>query len=128
MNTALWIITGFLTVLFLVSGIGKLFVPRDRMAKMGSATQWVLGFSPGALKTIGAAETLGAVGLVLPAVTGIVPVLVPLAALGLTLLMAGAVILRIRRREPKVALLDGFYLALTAFVAIGRFAIEPFTG
>ncbi|MDH6436034.1 hypothetical protein M2158_004574 [Streptomyces sp. SAI-144] len=52
----------------------------------------------------------------------------PLAAAGLALIMTGAVILRVRRGEPKAALLDGGYLALTAFVAVGRFALEPFTG
>jgi hypothetical protein len=42
--------------------------------------------------------------------------------------MTGALIMRIRRGETKAALADGAYLALTAFVAIGRFALEPFTG
>lgn len=128
MNTALWIIAGFLTVLFLISGFGKLFVPKDRMAKMSRASAWVQDFSPGALKALGVLEILGAIGLILPAVLGIAPVLVPLAALGLALFMAGAVILRIRRHEPGFGLLDLFYLALAAFVAIGRFTLEPFTG
>ncbi|WP_414945349.1 DoxX family protein [Amycolatopsis sp. cmx-11-32] len=46
--------------------------------------------------------------------------LVPLAALGLALVMAGAVVPRLRRHEPEIALLDLGYLALCAFVAIGR--------
>ncbi|WP_327255855.1 DoxX family protein [Streptomyces sp. NBC_01244] len=128
MNTALWIITGLLAAVFLFSGFGKLFVPREKMAGMAEAARWVLDFEPGTLKAIGALEVLGAVGLVLPAVLGIAPVLVPLAATGLALIMTGAMILRIRRGEPKAALGDGAYLALTVFVAIGRFALEPFTG
>ncbi|GAA2820935.1 hypothetical protein GCM10020220_006660 [Nonomuraea rubra] len=67
-------------------------------------------------------------GLILPALLGIAPILVPLAASGLTLIMTGAVIMRIRRGETKAALGDGGYLALAAFVAIGRFVLEPFTG
>ena len=51
-----------------------------------------------------------------------------MAASGLALIMTGAVTMRIRRGETKAALGDGGYLALTAFVAIGRFALEPFTG
>ncbi|MBB5934185.1 DoxX family protein [Streptomyces zagrosensis] len=128
MNTALWITTGLLTAVFLLSGFGKLFVPREKMAAMGDAARWVLDCKPGALKAIGALEILGAAGLVLPALLGIAPILVPLAATGLALIMTGAVILRARRGEPKAALLDGGYLALTAFVAVGRFALEPFTG
>ncbi|MEU4969060.1 DoxX family protein [Streptomyces smyrnaeus] len=128
MNTALWITTGLLTAVFLFSGLGKLFVPREKMAAMTDAARWVLDFKPGTLKAIGALEILGAAGLVLPALLGIAPILVPLAAVGLALIMTGAVILRVRRGEPKAALLDGGYLALTAFVAVGRFALEPFTG
>ncbi|MER7365819.1 DoxX family protein [Nonomuraea wenchangensis] len=128
MNIALWIITGLLTAIYLFSGFGKLFVPQEKMAQMGNAARWVLDFKPGTLKAIGALEILGAVGLILPALLGIAPILVPLAASSLTLLMTGAVIMRIRRGETIAALVDGSYLALAAFVAIGRFALEPFTG
>ena len=67
-------------------------------------------------------------GLVLPAALDIAPVLVPLAAVGLVLLMAGAVITRIRRHEPKPMVADLIYLALAGFVAWGRFVLEPFIG
>ncbi|WP_031004244.1 DoxX family protein [Streptomyces sp. NRRL F-5727] len=128
MNTALWIVTGLLTAVYLFSGFGKLFVPREKMASMSHAARWVLDFRTGTLKAIGALEILGAVGLVLPAVLGIAPILVPLAAGGLALIMTGATIVRIRRGETRAALGDVAYLALAAFVAIGRFAREPFTG
>ncbi|MEU0270031.1 DoxX family protein [Nocardioides sp. NPDC006303] len=128
MNIALWIVAGLMAAIYLLSGFGKLLVPRERMAAMGDASRWVLDFRPGALKAIGALEILGAVGLILPALLDIAPILVPLAATGLTLIMVGAVILRIRRGERKIALVDATYLALTAFVAIGRFAWVPFTG
>jgi hypothetical protein len=126
-NIALWIITGLLTAIFLLSGFGKLFVPREKMAGMMDAAAWVLDFKPATLKVIGSLEILGALGLILPALLDIAPILVPLAASGLTLLMTGAVIMRIRRGETKAAVVDGTYLALAAFVAIGRFALEPFT-
>ncbi|MFE6507507.1 DoxX family protein [Nocardioides sp. NPDC057767] len=128
MNIALWTIAALMAGVFLLSGFGKLFVPREKMAEMGNAARWVLDFRPGTLKAIGALEIVGAVGLVLPAVLDIAPVLVPLAASGLALIMAGATIMRIRRGDSKAALGDATYLALTAFVAIGRFAFEPFVG
>ncbi|NYI80298.1 DoxX family protein [Nocardioides panzhihuensis] len=128
MNIALWIVAGLMAAIYLLSGFGKLFVPRERMAAMGDASRWVLDFRPSTLKIIGALEILGVIGLILPALLDIAPILVPLAAYGLTLIMAGAVTVRIRRGETKAALVDATYLALTAFVAIGRFAWVPFTG
>ena len=66
---------------------------------------YVEDFSTPAVKAIGAAELLGAVGLILPLATGIAPILTPLAAVGLTVLMIGAVATtcaarRARSRRP----------------------------
>lgn len=101
MNTALWITTGLLTAVFLFSGLGKLFVPREEMAAMTDAARWVLDFKPGTLKAIGALEILGAAGLVLPAVLGIAPILVPPAAAGLALITTGAVLCGSAAARPK---------------------------
>jgi hypothetical protein len=68
------------------------------------------------------------VGLILPAVLGIAPVLVPLAATGAALLFAGAVIMRLRRGEKVTIVVDLVYLALAVFVAWGRFGPESFHG
>jgi uncharacterized membrane protein YphA (DoxX/SURF4 family) len=51
------------------------------------------------IKLIGALELLAAIGLILPAVLDIAPVLVPLAATGLAVTMVGAAIVHIRRKE-----------------------------
>ena len=67
-------------------------------------------------------------GLILPAALDIAPVLVPLAALGLMMIMVGAAITRIRRHEFKFMVGDLVYLALAGFVAWGRFGPESFTG
>ncbi|WP_020576986.1 DoxX family protein [Actinopolymorpha alba] len=128
MNVALWIVAGLLAVAFLVSGIGKLIVPKEKMAAMGAASRWVEDFSPGALKAIGAVEVLGAVGLILPAALDIAPVLVPLAAVGTVLLFVGALITRLRRGEKVTIVADLVYLAMAVFVAWGRFGPESFTG
>ena len=128
MNLALWIVAGLLAAVYLVSGGGKLIMSKEKMATISPSARWVEDFSAGSVKAIGALEVLAAVGLVLPAVLDIAPVLVPLAALGLVLIMVGAVITRIRRREFKVMVADLVYLALTGFVAWGRFGPESFTG
>jgi hypothetical protein len=119
MNRALWIVAGLLAVVYLFSGVGKLIVSKEKLAAFPGAG-WVEDFSAGAVKAIGALEVLAAVGLVLPAALGIAPVLVPLAAAGLVVLMAGAVLTRLRRREVKPMVADLVYLALAAFVAWGR--------
>jgi uncharacterized membrane protein YphA (DoxX/SURF4 family) len=80
-----------------------------------------LDFSAGFVKALGAVEILGAVGLILLALLDIAPVLVPLAALGLGLIMIGAAIVESRRQEFKHVLLNLTYLAMLAFVAWGRF-------
>ena len=130
LNLGLWIVAGLLAVVFLGSGAGKLVVPKEKMAGMFAAARWVEGFSPGALKAIGAIELLAAAGLILPAALDIAPVLVPLAATGVVLLMVGAIITRLRSSHvTNVTIVpDLVYLALAAFVAWGRFGPESFTG
>jgi hypothetical protein len=127
MNLTLWIIAGLLAVVYLGAGIAKLIVPKEKLATAPRAG-WIEDFSAGTVKAIGALEVLAAVGLVLPAAIDIAPVLVPLAAVGLVLLMVGAVITRLRRHEAKLMVADLVYLALAGFVAWGRFGPESFTG
>ncbi|MCX3289708.1 DoxX family protein [Streptomyces sp. NEAU-H22] len=127
MNVALWITAGALAAVCLV-GSSKVFVPREKLAATGSSAQWVLEFSPGALKAIGAVELLAAVGLTLPAALDVAPALAPLTATGLVLLFTCAVTMRLRRGEKATIAGDLIYLALAAFVAWGRLSPESFTG
>ena len=120
MNIALWIIAGLLAAVFLVAGANKLFIPQAKLARAPGGG-WVLEFSAGFVKALGVVEILGAVGLILPAVLTIAPILVPLAAVGLALIMVGAATMEFRRHEYKHMLLNLIYLALVAFVAWGRF-------
>ncbi|MEU4512294.1 DoxX family protein [Nonomuraea wenchangensis] len=99
MNTALWIVAGLLAALFLLAGGGKLLVSKKMPAEASGAQGWVKDVNTAFVGTFGALEILGAIGLILPAVTGIAPILVPLAATGLATIMVGAVILRIRRHD-----------------------------
>jgi hypothetical protein len=128
MNLALWIVTGLLAVAYLVGGGLKVIMPKEKIAAISPSARWVEDFSAGSVKAIGALEVLAAVGLILPAVLDIAPVLVPLAALGLAIIMVGAAITRIRRHEPRSLLADLVYLGLTGFVAWGRFGPESFIG
>jgi hypothetical protein len=127
MNLALWIAAGVLAAVLLVAATNKLVIPQEKLAAFPGGG-WVEDFSPGALKAISALEMLGATGLILPAVLGIAPALVPLAATGAALLFAGAVITRLRRGEKLAIAVDLVYLALAVFVAWGRFGPESFHG
>jgi uncharacterized membrane protein YphA (DoxX/SURF4 family) len=118
-NVLLWIVAGVLAAAFLGAGLMKLVQPAKRLADSGMG--WVEDFSPGAVKAIGALEVLAAVGLVLPAALDVAPVLVPVAATGLVLLMAGAAVTHARRRENPMIAVNLVLLALAAFVAVGRF-------
>jgi hypothetical protein len=127
MDLALWIIAGFLAAAFLIGGAAKLIVSKETIAATPLGG-WVEDFSAGSIKAIGALEVLAAVGLVLPAALDVAPVLVPLAAVGLVLLMAGAAIVHLRRHELKVIAANLGYLALAGFVTWGRFGPEAFAG
>jgi uncharacterized membrane protein len=120
MNLTLWIIAGYLAAAFLVAGTSKLFIPREKLAKAPGGG-WVLDFSAGFVKALGVVEILGAIGLILPALLGIASILVPLAAVGLGLVMVGAARVTFRRHEFKHMLGNLAYLTLAAFVAWGRF-------
>jgi uncharacterized membrane protein YphA (DoxX/SURF4 family) len=120
MGVALWIIAGLLAAVFLVAGASKLFIPREKLAKAPGGG-WVLDFSASFVRALGAVEVLGAAGLILPALLGIAPVLVPLAAVGLGIIMMGAAIVESRRQEFPHVLGNLTYLAMAVFVAWGRF-------
>jgi hypothetical protein len=126
MNLALWIIAGLLAAVFLLAGVNKLAIPRQKLAKAPGGG-WVLDFSPTFVKTLGAVEILGAIGLIVPAALGIAPILVPIAAVGLATIMVGAAIVTARRHEPMHSALNLTYLALIAVVAVGRFGPESFS-
>jgi uncharacterized membrane protein YphA (DoxX/SURF4 family) len=118
-NTVLWIITGLLAVIFLAAGMMKLAKPKDELAANPNMA-WSADLSPAAIKTIGALEVLAAIGLIAPALLGVAPILVPLAALGIVALMIGAAITHARRKEPQSVGLNVALLVLAAVVAWGR--------
>jgi uncharacterized membrane protein YphA (DoxX/SURF4 family) len=124
MNIALWIMAGLLAAAFLGSGGTKLIQPKQ---KLPASWGWAKDFSAGSIKAVGALEVLAALGLILPAALDIAPVLVPLAAVGLVLLMVGAFIVHVRHREAQ-AIMPLVLLALAAFVIWGRFGPQSFTG
>lgn len=115
MNIALWIASGLLAFALLAAGGTKLAVPR---VKLLEKMKWAETWSDGRFKLLGLAEVLGAIGVIVPYVTGILPVLTPVAAACLVVLMAGAAKTHVDLKESPAA--PAVLALLGVFVALGR--------
>ncbi|MGB5695390.1 MAG: DoxX family protein [Polyangiales bacterium] len=118
MNTALWIAQGILAVVFSVSAWTKGTWSLDRLAKSGQTG--VKGLPVLLVRFIAFAELLGVLGLLLPESTGVAPILTPLAALGLGVIMILASVVHARLKEPRNVVINVVLLILCAFVVGGR--------
>lgn len=124
MNVVLWIVAVLLAVAFGLTGAMKLVLSRRALAARGLV--WVDSFPPVAVKVIGGLEILAAAALVLPPLLGVAPVLAPLAAAGLVLLMAGAAVTHARLGEPLFMGVNAILVLLAAVVVWGRFGPYAF--
>jgi len=121
MNIFLWILQVVLGLYFLAIGIMHFVIPPGLPAQMA----WMYELTPTLHYISGAAEILGGLGMILPAVTRIQTRLVPLAALGLSLVMLLAIIYHAARGEYQNIAFNVFLMAATAFVAYGRWKLRP---
>lgn len=123
MNVALWVAAGLLAAVHLAAGLMKLVKPKEALAEQMA---WASSFSARSIYAIGAVEVLGAIGIVVPGAVRVAVVLVPLAAVGLALLQAGAALVNVRFEEAKRLPLNVVLVVLSVFVAWGRFGPHPF--
>ncbi len=124
MNVILWILQVLIGIAFIGAGYNHAF--RQEQAKQQPQMAWMKAVSSGTLTFIGVAEILGGIGLILPALTNILPVLTPLAGVGLALIMLLAAIFHFRRGETQGIIINIVLGALAAFIAYGRFVLVPF--
>jgi hypothetical protein len=118
-NIALWTVQGLLAFVYLAAGGLKVVRPREQLVASGRL-EWMKNNSDAAVKAIGAVEILGALGLILPGLTGIAPILAPIAAAGLVVVQIGALRVHLTRNERQPLPANAILLLLAAFVAIGR--------
>ena len=119
MNVVLWIAQILLGLAFIVAGYNHAF----RFDQIKSRMKWVNDVPRGLVTFVGACEILGGIGVILPALTGILPWLTPLAAAGLALIMLLAAGFHLVRREYANIVFNLILLVLAVFVAYGRFVV-----
>jgi hypothetical protein len=120
-NYVLWIVQGLLALIFLFTGGTKLILPIEVLTEQTPLPGLFVRF-------LGVAEVLGAIGLILPGLLRIWPVLTPLAASGLVIIMTGATVLTLVGVVPvgaAMALIPLVVGLLSAFVAYGRWRLAP---
>ena len=124
MNVVLWIIAALLAVAFLGSGAMKLLRTKEQLKAAGMG--WTDDWPAGAIRAIGGLEVMAAIGLILPPALDIAPILAPLAATGLAVIMVGAIVVHSRRRENPMVISNLALLVLAVVVAWGRFGPYSF--
>jgi len=122
-NILLWLVQILLACAFGMAGVMKSTQPVDVLAANGIA--WAPQLPLALVRFIGVSEFLGAVGLILPALTKIKPFLTPLAALGLLTIMILAMGFHVSRGEAGALPANIVLGGLAAFVAWGRTSKAP---
>jgi uncharacterized membrane protein YhaH (DUF805 family) len=116
MNTALWIVQGMLGGMMLILGVMKSFLPVESLNKFSWTTRSPKSFT----RFVGISELMIGFGLVLPQLTGILPLLTSIAAASLCLIMIFAITDHIRHKETHDVPKNVIILLLAAFIAVGR--------
>ena len=118
MNSTLWIIQILLSAIFILPGYGKISSSRQQHIADGH-------IKPGAslvpIRILGILEWLGCIGIIVPWLTGIAPVLTPIAATCFSLIMAAGIVNHVIKKEYKMLPMLTTILALAAVVAYFRF-------
>jgi putative oxidoreductase len=122
LHYGLWVAQLLLAAAFVLAGTGKATQPVEALA---ANMPWVTAVPVGLLRFIGVSEFLGGLGLLLPALTRLKPGLTPLAAAGLTTIMALAIPFHLVRAEYPGVVVNLVLGGIAAFIAWGRFKAAP---
>jgi uncharacterized membrane protein YphA (DoxX/SURF4 family) len=120
MNIILWIVQGLLAAMYGMAGVMKTF----QTSKAKEQLPWAKNRSDGFVRFVGISELLGALGLILPLLTGILTWLTPLAAIGLTLIQLLAIFtVHLPKKEYNVLPINILLLAPSIFILVGRWVL-----
>ncbi len=117
LNIGLWVAQILLAAAFGLFGLMKATQPLDQLSDM---MKWIPTMSPLFVRTLGSLEVLGAIGLLLPSLTRILPKLTVAAALCFIVLQVLAIGLHLSRGEPEALGLNAVLISLSIFVFWGR--------
>jgi uncharacterized membrane protein len=124
LNISLWAAQGILAAMFLMAGVMKSTQPIEQL---GASLPWVNDVSLGLVRFIGISELLGGIGLLLPALLRIKPILTPLAAMGIFAIMVLAFVFHITKGEYEALGFNVILGAIAFFIAWGRYKKAPIT-
>ncbi len=117
MNTLLWIVQTILGAMMILLGIVKTFQPIEKLSKFN----WTTHSSEGFVRFVGVSELLIGIGLILPQMTDILPMLTSLAAVCLSIIMVLAIAEHVKHKETNEIGKNVIIMLLAIFVAAGRF-------
>lgn len=118
MNTTIWIIQGVLAAFFLMPAVMKLISSKQKIidTKALKPDGMILP-----IRILGFVELLGVIGIIIPYLTGILPILTPLSAIGFSVVMVGAFVAHFKKKEYKILPLLVLAFILSLVVAYYRF-------
>lgn len=122
-NVTFWIGQAALAVIYGLAGLAKISQSMEALHLRGLG--YVLDYPEILTRFIGTMELLGVAGILLPAITRILPILTPLAALGFSVIQVLAIGLHVMRGEADETLFNFILLAVSVFVLWGRTFKEP---
>ena len=119
MNTTLWIVQAIVGAIMFLLGVMKTFQPIQKLNKFSWTTRSSVGF----VRFVGTSELLIGTALILPQLTGVLPILTPLAALSLCMIMVLAIADHVKNKEINEIGKNVIIILLAAFVTVGRFGL-----
>lgn len=122
LNAALWAAQIFLTIVFFITGAGKLFLPMENLYIL---IPWTKDVSSLPVRLIGFSEIIGSIALILPSLLRIKPWLTPWAAIGIAVVMMLAIFFNVSMGETSVIGINILLFLIAMFVAWGRFTRSP---
>ncbi|MGV8970009.1 MAG: DoxX family protein [Microbacteriaceae bacterium] len=117
MEFALWVFAAFLALACWAAAGRKLI---ESKAEYSQSMPWANDFSQRQIWAIGVAEVGGGVGLILPELTGVFPILTPIAAFCIAALQLGAAITHLRRKELRAIPANIVLVCIALFIGLGR--------
>jgi len=121
MTIALWIVSGLLGLIFVMTGSFKFFQTKEKIIASGG--KWAEDFKPGIIKIIAGVELISGLSVIVPRLLGHGHYLTFIAAASIALIMTGSLYTHIRRKEFQHASINAVFLVMSLFVV---FASRPF--